>query len=113
MPKQATESATLNRKKLGIMVAAGPGRKNFLHAIQTAEAGARQGAEVYLYFIDEAVLGLGLPEVRALGKKGIRVFGCAFSLQKRRLPLDTEATMVGLTMLNEIMTGSDRFLSFT
>ena len=113
MPKTATDSKNLAGKKLGIMVAAEPGRKNFEHAVNIAAAAAAQNAEVFIYFIDEAVRGLSLPSVQGLSRNRVRVFGCAFSLQRRRLPMNSEATMVGLTMLNEIMTQTDRFLAFT
>jgi sulfur relay (sulfurtransferase) complex TusBCD TusD component (DsrE family) len=100
-------------KKLGIMIGADPASRPFEHAIKLALAAAHKGAEVYLYFIDEAVRGLDSPAISPLQAEGIRMFGCAYSLQRRGLPLREDVTMAGLTMLNEIMAQTDRFLAFT
>ncbi|MGV3772742.1 MAG: DsrE family protein [Verrucomicrobiales bacterium] len=113
MSKKQENFSAISGKKLGIMIAAGPERKNFEHAIQLAGAAARNGIEVYLYFIDEAVRGLPMPAISELQENKVRVFGCAFSLQRRRMRMEPSVTWVGLTMLNEIMISTDRFLAFT
>lgn len=99
--------------KLGLLLACAPGSKNFQHGTGIAEAARKRGLGVYLYCIDEAVRAIKSPELQKLKAGGVRLFACAYSLQKRNLPLSESATLVGLTVLNDIITSTDRFLAFT
>jgi sulfur relay (sulfurtransferase) complex TusBCD TusD component (DsrE family) len=103
----------LQGKKLGIMIGALPGSQNFHHGSELAREALSQGLEVYLYFIDEAVRGVELEAVQSLKSQGVKLFACAYSLQKRQLPLSPNATMAGLTILNDVISSTDRFVGFT
>ena len=98
--------------RLGIMISAAPGSLNFEHGLRLASEARARGVEVYLYFMDEAVAGMGDPRLPEFKEAGLRLFACAFSLQKRNLPLECPATLGGLTLLNDVLTSTDRFVSF-
>ena len=103
---------TMRGKRLGIMVSAMPGSRNFAHGLRLASEAQERGVEVYLYLMDEGVHGLTDPRLARLKEGGMKLFACAFSLQKRNLPLECPATLAGLTLLNDILTSTDRFVSF-
>ena len=100
-------------KKFGVMLSAGPSHPNFNHALQLAHRSLQRGADLYLYMVDEAVTGLDTPILAEIEAAGGKVFVCAYSLQKRKLPLAEGRTYVGLSVLSDIMSATDRFVSFT
>jgi sulfur relay (sulfurtransferase) complex TusBCD TusD component (DsrE family) len=99
-------------KKLGILVSARPGAPAFRHGVRLAEAALAAGVDVYLYCIDEAVHGAADPGLQALKARGLKLYACAYGAQRRRLPLDDRATFAGLTVVSDLMAGTDRFVSF-
>jgi sulfur relay (sulfurtransferase) complex TusBCD TusD component (DsrE family) len=100
-------------RKLGIMISAAPGTAAFDQGAGLAEAALGKGAGVYIYWIDEAVRGLGDPRVQALRASGARLFACAYSLQRRGLREDGGCILAGLTILSDLIASTDRFASFT
>lgn len=102
----------LHGKKLGILISAPPQANNFRHAVLTAAAALKQGAQVYVYCIDEAVRGINDPPLQSLCTQGLVLYACAYGAQRRNLPLDGPATFAGLTVVNDLMSATDRFLSF-
>ena len=70
------------------------------------------GEKVYLYCIDDAVPGIGDPRLAKLREDGLNLFGCAYSMRQRKLPLDDSAVFSGLSVLSDIMADTDRFESF-
>jgi sulfur relay (sulfurtransferase) complex TusBCD TusD component (DsrE family) len=50
--------------------------------------------------------------LQTLKAHGLRLFACAFAAQRRKLPQNENTLYGGLTMLNDIMTSTDRFVSF-
>ena len=103
---------TLPGKKLGIMIGADPASPNFAHGLGLAGEALKSGVELYIYCIDEGVRGVETDGIQALKKNGAKLFACAYSLQKRNLPLSANATMAGLTILNDLICSTDRFVSF-
>lgn len=99
-------------KKLGLIVAAPAGSPNFSHALGLAREALGRGLTVYLYLIDDGVAGLNSPGLSELEARGLKLFACAYSLQKRKLSMETTATLSGLTILSDIIGSSDRFLAF-
>jgi len=99
-------------KKLGLMLAARPGAPNFSHGLRLAEAALTEGVEVYVYCVDDAVLGLADARLQALRARGARLFACALSAQRRQLPMKDQAIFGGLAALSDLLAGTDRFLSF-
>ncbi len=103
----------LHGKKLGILISAPPQAHNFRHAVLTAAAALKQGAQVYVYCIDEAVQGINDHSLQSLcTEEGLILYACAYGAQRRNLPLDGPATFAGLTVVNDLMSATDRFLSF-
>jgi hypothetical protein len=102
----------LRGKKLGILLGADPAVRNFTHGVALARQARLNGIQVYLYCIDAAVLGLHSPVLAELQKGGAKLFACAYSLQKRNLPLEGAATFAGLGVLHDLLTSTDRFVSF-
>ena len=99
-------------KKLGLLLSARPEARNFRHGVNLAEAAIAAGVKVYLYCIDDAVSGLGDPQLQTLKARGLNLFACAYGAQKRNIPPSDLAVFSGLTMVSELMAGTDRFLSF-
>jgi sulfur relay (sulfurtransferase) complex TusBCD TusD component (DsrE family) len=95
------------------MVSSGPEAASFECAYRLAEAALQEGVQVYLYYMDEGVRGVGDKRVRALKTKGAQLFACAYSAQRREIPIDESAVFSGLATVSDLMGGTDRFLSFT
>ena len=100
------------QKKLGLMVSVAPDAPGFDQALGQAEEGLAKGEKVYLYCIDDAVPGLSDPRLAKLRADGLNLFGCAYSMRQRKLPLDDSAVFSGLSVLSDIMADTDRFESF-
>ena len=99
-------------QKLGLMVAGAPDAPGFGQALGQAEAALARGDKVYLYCIDAAVPGLSDPRLAKLKGYGLILFGCAYSMRQRKLPLDDSAVFTGLSVLSDIMADTDQFESF-
>ena len=99
-------------RKLGILISVAPTHPNFHHGLQLATAALEAQDEVYLYCLDEAVRGGEDERLQTLKAYGLRVFACAFAAQRRKLPQNENALYGGLTMLNDVMAATDRFVSF-
>jgi len=103
----------LRGKKLGVMVSSGPEAVSFECAYKLAATALGEGVQVYLYYMDEGVRGVGDKRVQALKAKGAQVFACAHSAQRREIAIDESAAFSGLATVSDLMAGTDRFLSFT
>ena len=103
---------TLRGKKLGLLISAPPDQPNFEHGLKLAEAALAAGILVYLYCIDEAVPGIADPRLQALEARGLHLYACAYGANRRNLPLDDRATYAGLSVVNELIAVTDRFLNF-
>ena len=99
-------------RKLGILLSVAPDHPNFLHGLQLATAALNARDKVYLYCLDEAVRGVEDERLQALKAHGLRLFACAFAAQRRKLPQTENALYGGLTLLNDVMGTTDRFVSF-
>lgn len=100
-------------KKLGLLVAAGPGTPGFHQALQLALVAQAKGVRVFCYFLDEAVSGLEDPRVQQLQSSGARLLACAFGAQKRGITLREDLVFAGLSMLADIAASTDRFVCFS
>ena len=99
-------------KKLGILVSRPPEHPAFVHGVKLAEAAIRAGLIVYLYCIDDAVRGVGDARLQSLRGAGLNLFACAYAAQQRRLPITDAAVFSGLSIVTELVAGTDRFVSF-
>ena len=103
---------TLRGKKLGLLISTRPDQPNFERGLKLAEAALAAGVLVYLYCIDDAVPGVADPRLQALKARGLHLYACAYGANRRNLPLDDRATYAGLSVVNELIAATDRFLSF-
>ena len=103
---------SLQGKKLGLLLSTRPEEAPFQHGLRLAEAAIARGIDVYLYCIDDAVNGLNDSRLQALKARGLKLYGCAYGAQKRNLPVSDCATFAGLTIVSDMVVGTDRFLSF-
>jgi predicted peroxiredoxin len=102
----------LHGKKLGVLLSTRPDQPGFTHGLKLAEAALAKGVDVYLYCIDDAVTGVGDARLQALKARGLKLYACAYGAQRRNLPLNELATYAGLTVVSDLMAGTDRFVSF-
>jgi sulfur relay (sulfurtransferase) complex TusBCD TusD component (DsrE family) len=103
---------SLRGKKLGLLLSTPPDQPGFQHGLRLADAALTDGAEVYLYCIDEAVRGLDEPRLRALTARGLKLYACAYGAQQRGLERNPGATFAGLALLSDLISAADRFVSF-
>ena len=102
----------LHGKKLGLLLSTRPEEAGFQHGLRLAEAALRKGVDVYLYCIDEAVRGVDHPQLQDLKARGLKLYACAYGARRRNLPLSDKAVFAGLTVVSDLVAGTDRFLSF-
>ncbi len=102
----------LRGKKLGILLSTKPDLPAFRHGVHLANAALSQGVDVYLYCIDDAVFGLGDPQLQGLKNQGLKLYACAYGAQRRRILLTELATFAGLGVVHDLVGGTDRFVSF-
>lgn len=99
-------------RKLGILVSVEPGQPGFRHALGLAGAALDQGVDVYLYCIDDAVRGVTDSTLQDLKVRGLKLYACAYGAQRRSIPLSDAAMFAGLTVVNDLIASTDRFVSF-
>jgi hypothetical protein len=99
-------------RKLGILLSTCPEAAAFGHGVKLAEAALAKGVDVYLYCIDEAVNGVGDARLQGLCERGLKLYACAYGAHRRNLPLTEEATFAGLTVVSDLISGTDRFVAF-
>lgn len=103
---------SLRGKKLGLLLSTRPEVPAFQHGLKVAAAALDLGVDVYLYCIDEAVCGVDHPPLQALRARGLKLYACAYGAQRRNLPVNDRATFAGLTVVSDLIAGTDRFLAF-
>ena len=102
----------LRGKKLGLLISVPPEHPNFNHGVRVAETALTHGLGVYLYCIDDAVKGLNDPRLLQLQAGGLKLFACAYGAQRRGLSPGEQVVLAGLTILNDLIAETDRFVSF-
>ena len=102
----------LRGKKLGLLISVPPEHPNFNHGVRLAETALARGVKVYLYCIDDAVKGLDDPRMNQLKARGLNLFACAYGAQRRSIRVGEQATFGGLAIVNDLIAGTDRFVSF-
>lgn len=94
---------------LGMLLTTAPGSVEFQSGMALAEKSQRKGLRVFLYLLDEAVEGAR--KMRGLAEQGVRISACAYAAQRQSLPFCEHVVYGGLSMLNDIIVHSDRFVS--
>jgi sulfur relay (sulfurtransferase) complex TusBCD TusD component (DsrE family) len=100
------------RRTLGILLSTGPDQAGFQHGLRLAQAALARKVEVYVYCLDDAVVGVADPALQALRERGLRLYACAYGARRRRLPLTDQAVFAGLGVLSDLIAAADRFVSF-
>lgn len=101
-----------SQRKLGILLTCGPAKPTFRHGIRFANAALERGLDVYLYCLDDAVAGVRDPDLQSLRSRGLKLYACAYGAHQRNLPVDDSAAYAGLTVVSDLIAGTDRFVSF-
>lgn len=68
--------------------------------------------DTYLYCLDDAVVGVSDPDLQALRQRGLKLYACAYGAHQRGLPIDDQAAYAGLTVVSDLISSTDRFVSF-
>ena len=102
----------LRGKKLGLLISSRPDSPKFRYGLSLAEAALAEGVDVYLYCIDDAVNGVGEAKLQTLKERGLKLYACAYGAHRRNFPLSDQATFAGLTVVSDLIAGTDRFVSF-
>jgi len=102
---------SLTGKKLAILIAAGPNEPGFAGGTRLAQDALAEGVDVSVYCIDDGVTGIEDPRLKGLN--GMKLFACAHSAERRRLPMVPGPTYSGLALLSSLIAASDRFVAFT
>ena len=107
-----SQDSTQRTRKLGVLVSSAPGSESFRHAFGVVTAAMEAGCDVYAYCIDEAVKGVARPEVQTLKDRGLKLYACAYGAHRYGVPVDAAAAFAGLTVVSDLIAGTDRFVSF-
>lgn len=103
---------SLAGKKLGVLLSGRPDGASFTHGVKFAQAALAAGCDVYLYCIDDAVPGVAGADLQALRERGLKLYACAYGAHLRNLPVNDSAAFAGLTVVSDLIAGTDRFVSF-
>jgi hypothetical protein len=99
--------------KLGLLFACSPNQLKLSQIACLSKEEMDRGGQVYLYLIDQGVAAVGLEEVQRLKHAGVHLFCCAYGAKKRGIAWDDKATFGGLTILADMLSSCDSFVSFT
>ena len=99
-------------KKLGVLLSGKPDGASFTHGVRFADAALAAGCDVYLYCLDEAVTGVRRADLQALKPRGLKLYACAYGAHRHGVPLDDSAAFAGLTVVSDLVAGTERFVSF-
>jgi predicted peroxiredoxin len=104
-------SQALRGRKLGLLLSTRPDHPNLATCLDLATAALARGVDLYLYLVDDGVAAIDDPRVEDLGRRGAKLFVCAYGCQRRRLPLTERATYCGLVVLTDLINGTERFVA--
>jgi len=85
-------SQNLRGRKLGMLLSTDPRHPNLETGLGLARAALDRGVDLYLYLVDDGVRNIDDERVLELGRRGAKLFVCAYGCQRRRLPITEKAT---------------------
>ena len=103
---------SIRGKKLGVLLSTRPEEPQFGQGVSLAEAALLEGVDVYVYCIDNAVVGVDNPRLQSLRNRGLKLYACAYGAQRRNFAMSDKAIFAGLTIVSDLIAGTDRFVSF-
>lgn len=101
----------LRGRKLGMLLSTEPRHPNLETCVALARAALDRGVDLYLYLVDDGVRNIADDRIRELGRRGAKLFVCAYGCQRRRLPITDDATYCGLVVLTDLINGTERFVA--
>jgi hypothetical protein len=103
----------LRSRKLGILLSTKPAHPNLETCLALGREALGRGVDLYLYLIDDGVANIDDDRILDLGRRGAKVFVCAYGCQKRGRPLTDgdRVTYCGLVVLTDLINGTDRFVA--
>lgn len=101
----------LRGRKLGLLLSTSVAHPNLRTCLGLGRAALERGADVYLYMVDDGVAAIDDERVLDLGRRGAKLFVCAYGCQRRRLPITEKATYCGLVVLTDLINGTERFVA--
>ena len=101
----------LHGRKLGLLLSTKPDHRNLETCLDLGRAALDRGLDVYLYMVDDAVANIDDDRILELGRRGAKLFVCAYGCQRRRLPITEKATYCGLVVLTDLINGTERFVA--
>ena len=106
----------MSAKKFGILLSTPPSHPSVETVAQLASEALTEGADLYLYFIDEGVKNISDARYQELATDGVKLFACAYGCQQHHVPTDgihSKISLCGLVVLSGIIDACDQFLAFT
>jgi sulfur relay (sulfurtransferase) complex TusBCD TusD component (DsrE family) len=110
-PPALPPPSDLRNRKLGILLSTGPDHPHLETSLALGREALARGVDLYLYLIDDGVAGIDDERIADLGKRGAKLFVCAYGCQRRRRPITDKATYCGLVVLTDLLNGCDRFIA--
>lgn len=95
---------------MGILLSTGKEHPNSATASALIRTGLSKGIDIYLYLIDDGVTNIEKEDYARLSDRGVKLFVCAYSCQRRGIPRDDRFTYCGLVVLSELVNTCDRFI---
>jgi predicted peroxiredoxin len=106
-----TATQDLRGRKLGMLLSTDSRHPNLETGLGVARAALDRGIDLYLYLVDDGVENIRDERIRDLGRRGAKLFVCAYGCQRRGQPITDDATYCGLVVLTDLINGTDRFLA--
>ena len=101
----------LKARKLGILLSTQPEHPNLETCLALSREALDRGVDLYLYLIDDGVATIDDDRVLELGRRGAKLFVCAYGCLRRRLPITDKASYCGLVVLTDLINGCERFIA--
>ncbi len=111
MTETLAENRDVRGRKLGILLSTKPEHPNLETCLGLSRAALDRGADLYLYLVDDGVANIDDDRILDLGRRGAKLFVCAYGCQRRRLPITDKATYCGLVVLTDLINGCERFVA--
>lgn len=101
----------LKGRKFGILLSTHPEHPNLETCLDLSREALASGVDLYLYLIDDGVRAIDDDRILELGRRGAKLFVCAYGCQRRGLPITDKAAYCGLVVLTDLINGCERFVA--
>ena len=94
-----------------MLLSTGPEHSNLDACLGLSREALDRGVDLYLYLVDDGVANIDDDRILELGRRGARLFVCAYGCQRRHRPITDKATYCGLVVLTDLINGTERFVA--